>query len=137
MGSETVSQIIPVVDFSNQNMKPGTDTWVSACNVVKTSLEDYGCFVAHYDKFGKELCDNVIFGIEEFFRLPLETKAQKISDRPFHGYLGQLSTLPLYESLDIQDPLTMLGCQIFTQIIWPQGNDRFWLVYSFHNIDSH
>lgn len=125
MGSETVSQIIPVVDLSDQNMKPGTDTWVSACNVVKTSLEEYGCFVAHYDKIGKELCDNVIFGIEEFFKLPLETKGKKISDRPFHGYSGQLLTLPLYESLDIQDPLTMLGCQIFTQIIWPQGNDRF------------
>jgi isopenicillin N synthase-like dioxygenase len=125
MGSESESQIIPVVDFSDQNMKPGTNTWLSACNVVRTSLEDYGCFVAKYDKVGKDLCNSVVSSIEELFALPLETKKQKTSDRPFHGYLGQVSWLPLYESMAIEDPLTMIECQKFAQIMWPQGNHGF------------
>lgn len=126
MGSETQPQI-PVIDFSDENMKPGTDTWHSACHVVRTALEDYGCFGAQFDKVGKELCDSLVFAMEELFNLPLETKTQKTSDRLFHGYLGQVPWLPLYESLGIDNPLTMLGCQKFAQIMWPQeANHRFW-----------
>ncbi|KAK2413559.1 putative 2-oxoglutarate-dependent dioxygenase AOP1 [Trifolium repens] len=88
MGSETESQIIPVVDFSDQNMmKPDTNTWLSACNVVRTSLEDYGCFVAKYDKVGKDLCNFLVSSIEELIiwsPFGLETKKQKTSDRPFY-----------------------------------------------------
>ncbi|XP_058749897.1 probable 2-oxoglutarate-dependent dioxygenase AOP1 [Vicia villosa] len=127
MGTESKSQTIPIIDFSDQTMKPGTDTWLSASNVVRTSLENFGCFVANYDRVGKELCNSVVLQIEELFSLPLETKVQKTSntDRPFHGYIGQVPWLPLYESLAIIDPLTMLGCQKSAQIMWSQGNDRF------------
>ncbi|XP_020234465.1 probable 2-oxoglutarate-dependent dioxygenase AOP1 [Cajanus cajan] len=124
MGSQTQSQL-HVVDFTDENMKPGTDTWLSVCSVVRTALEDNGCFVARYDHIGKELCDSVVFAIEELFSLPLETKVQKISDKPFFGYLGQVSIVPLYESLGIDDPLTLQGCQKFTHVMWPEGNDRF------------
>lgn len=128
MGSQPPqSQIIPVVDFTDENMKPGTDTWLSACHVVRNALEDHGCFVARYDKLGKELCDSVVLAMEELFGLPVETKKQKTSDKLFHGYFGQVSWLPLFESLGIDDPLTMLGCQKFAQIMLPDhGNDRFW-----------
>ncbi|KAJ1404164.1 Oxoglutarate/iron-dependent dioxygenase [Sesbania bispinosa] len=124
MGSQTQSQL-PVVDFTDENMKPGTDTWLSACHVVRTALEDHGCFVARFDKINKELCDSVISAMEELFSLPMETKVQNTSDKLFHGYLGQVSWLPLYESLGIDDPLTIDGCHKFTHIMWPQGNDRF------------
>ena len=125
MGSQTQSQL-PVIDFTDDNMKPGTDAWLSACHVVRTALEEHGCFVARYNKVSKELCDSVVSVMEELFGLPVETKSQKTSDKLFHGYLGQVSWLPLYESLGIDDPLTMEGCQKFAHIMWPEGNNRFW-----------
>lgn len=126
MGSQTQSQELHVVDFTDENMKPGTDAWLSACSVVRTALEDNGFFMARYDKVGKELCDSVVSAVEELFDLPVETKAQKTSEKLFHGYLGQVSWLPLYESVGIDDPLTLLGCQKFGHIMWPEGNHRFW-----------
>lgn len=125
MGSQTQSQL-PVVDFTDENMQPGSDAWLSACHVVRTALEHHGCFVARFDKLGKELCDTVVSNLEELFGLPLETKAQKTSDKLFHSYLGQVSWLPLYESLGIDDPLSVDGCQKFTSIMWPEGNSHFW-----------
>ncbi|CAJ1913710.1 unnamed protein product [Sphenostylis stenocarpa] len=124
MGSQTQSQL-HVVDFTDATMKPGTDAWLSACTLVRSALEDNGCFVARYDSIGKDLCDSVVSAIEQLFSLPLETKRQKTCDKPFHGYLGQVSWIPLFESLGIDDPLTLQGCQKFTHIMWPQGNHRF------------
>ncbi|KAL2320697.1 hypothetical protein Fmac_029666 [Flemingia macrophylla] len=130
MGSQTHCEL-HVVDFTDEKMKPGTDAWLSACSVVRTALEEHGCFVARYDQIGKELCDSVVFALEELFSLPMEIKAQKTSDKPFHGYLGQVSWLPLYESLGIDDPLTSQGCRKFTHIMWPEGNDRFWFQFPY------
>ncbi|XP_014489739.1 2-oxoglutarate-dependent dioxygenase AOP3-like [Vigna radiata var. radiata] len=124
MGSQTQSEL-HVVDFTDATMKPGTDAWFSACTHVREALEDNGCFVARYDRIGKELSDSVVSAMEELFSLPVETKAQKTSDKPFHGYLGQVSWLPLYESLGIDDPLTLQGCQKFAHIMGLQGNHRF------------
>ncbi|KAK7378093.1 hypothetical protein VNO80_03529 [Phaseolus coccineus] len=124
MGSQTQSQL-HVVDFTDEAMKPGTDAWLSACTLVRTALEDNGCLVARYDGIGKDLCDSVVSAMEDLFSLPVETKTQKTSDKPFHGYLGQFSFLPLYESLGIDDPLTLQGCQKFTHIMGLQGNPRF------------
>lgn len=125
MGSQTPSQL-PVVDFTDENLKPGTDAWLSACHVMRTALEDHGCFVARYHKVSPELCSTIVSGMEQLFGLPLETKKQKTSDKLFHGYYGQIPLLPLYESFGIDDPLTFHGCQKFTHIMWPQGNDLFW-----------
>ena len=125
MGSQTPSQL-PVLDFTNENLKPGSDAWLSACHVVRTALEDHGCFIAHYDKVDEELRNSVVSAMDEVFALPVETKRQETSDKLFHGYIGQVSFLPLYESLGIDDPLTIDGCQKFTHKMWPQGNDRFW-----------
>jgi len=125
MGSETQSQL-HVVDFTDEAMKPGTDAWLSACILVRTALEDNGCFLARYHGIGKDLCDSVVSAMGDLFSLPVETKAQKTSDKPFHSYLGQVSWLPLYESLGIDNPLTLQGCQKFTHIMGLQGNHRFW-----------
>ncbi|KAK7244476.1 hypothetical protein RIF29_39299 [Crotalaria pallida] len=124
MGSQSQSPL-HVVDFTNENMKPGTDAWLSACHVARTALEDHGCFIARYDRVSKELCDSVVSALEQLFALPLETKVQKTSDKLFRGYLGQLSWLPLYESLGVDNPLSMDGCQKFAHIMWPQGNQSF------------
>ncbi|KAJ1404163.1 Non-heme dioxygenase N-terminal domain [Sesbania bispinosa] len=122
MGSQTQSEEVAIVDFTNENMKQGTDTWLSACHVVRSALEDHGCFVARFDKISKELSDSVAFAMDELFGLPVETKAQETSDKLFHGYFGQAFWLPLYESLGIDDPLSIHGCQKFAYIMWPQGN---------------
>lgn len=37
---------IPVLDFSNLEMKPGTSSWLSARKDVCRALEEYSCFVA-------------------------------------------------------------------------------------------
>ncbi|CAL0326614.1 unnamed protein product [Lupinus luteus] len=124
MGSQSQSPL-HVVDFTDENMKPGTDAWFSACHIVRTALEDHGCFIARYNRVGKELCDSVVCAMEQLFALPIETKVQKTSDKLFRGYLGQITWLPLYESLGVDNPLSIDGCQKFAHIMWPQGNDHF------------
>ncbi|KAK7392981.1 hypothetical protein VNO78_21431 [Psophocarpus tetragonolobus] len=116
---------LPIVDFTNQNMKVGTEAWLSACHVVKASLEDHGCYLARFDQIGEELRNSVVSEMEQVYSLPEETKKQETSEKLFHGYIGQVSFLPLYESVGIDDPVTMAGCQKFAHIMWPQGNHRF------------
>ncbi|KAK7255300.1 hypothetical protein RIF29_28707 [Crotalaria pallida] len=124
MDSHTAYQL-PVVNFINEIMKPGTETWASACQVIRRALEDHGCFYALCDKVPMELYNSVFNLMEELFHLPLGTKMQKTSDKPYHGYYGQHVQIPLYESLGIDDPLTMEGVQKFTKLMWPAGYDHF------------
>ncbi|TKY64524.1 2-oxoglutarate-dependent dioxygenase AOP1 [Spatholobus suberectus] len=124
MDSQTVFQV-PVVDFTQEGLKPGTERWASACQVIRSALEDHGCFYALCDKVPMELYNSVFTLMEELFDLPLETKMQKISDKPYHGYYGQNVRVPLYESLGINDPLTMEGVQEFAKLMWPAGYDHF------------
>ncbi|XP_014515232.1 probable 2-oxoglutarate-dependent dioxygenase AOP1 [Vigna radiata var. radiata] len=124
MISQNICQV-PVVDFTDKEMKPGTTKWVSACKVIRNALEDHGCFYALYDKVPIELYNSVFTLMEEQFDLPLETKMQKISDKPYHGYYGQNAHVPLYESLGINDPLSTEEIQKFTKLMWPAGYDHF------------
>ncbi|KAK7349160.1 hypothetical protein VNO77_06305 [Canavalia gladiata] len=123
MASQTTCQV-PVVDFTDKKLKPGTQTWVSACQMIRRALEDHGFFYAMCDKVSMELYNSVFDLMEELFHLPLETKMQKNSDKPY-GYYGQTINAPLYESLGINDPLTMEGVQEFTKLMWPEGYDYF------------
>jgi len=128
--SEAVCEV-PVVDFTDKELKPGTRKWASACEVIRNALEDHGCFYALYDEVPMELYNSVFTLMEEQFDLPLETKMQKISDKPYHGYYGQHAHVPLYESLGINHPLTMEGIQNFTKLMWPAGYDHFWYCFRF------
>ncbi|KAL1312487.1 hypothetical protein HN51_039095 [Arachis hypogaea] len=125
MGSQIRVCPFPVIDLSDEKMKAGTEAWVSACRVARRGMEEHGCFVVRFDKVGESLCKCLVSAMEELFGLPVETKAQKTSDKLFHGYLGQVSWIPLYESLGIDDPFSMPACQHFANIMWPQGNNRF------------
>ncbi|XP_020227598.1 probable 2-oxoglutarate-dependent dioxygenase AOP1 [Cajanus cajan] len=125
MGSQTVSQV-PIVDFTlDEEFKPGSAKWASACQVIRSALEDHGCFYALCDKVPMELHNSVFTLMEQLFDLPSETKMQKISDKPYHGYYGQNVHVPLYESLGINDPSTVEGVQEFTKLMWPTGYDHF------------
>ncbi|KAF7804041.1 putative 2-oxoglutarate-dependent dioxygenase AOP1 [Senna tora] len=129
MGSEReCGDEVAVVEFGEENLKPGSEAWVSACGVVRRALEEHGCFIAVYDKVSTELCNSVLWALEQLFDLPLETKKQPTSEKLFHSYFG-VPWLPLYESLAIDNALTNDGCQHFTRIMWPQGNHRFWYIY--------
>ncbi|KAJ1382112.1 Oxoglutarate/iron-dependent dioxygenase [Sesbania bispinosa] len=124
MGSQTQCQL-PIIDFTNENLKAGTETWVSTCEVVRSALEDHGGFVAIYDKVDSETYNSVYSAMEKFFDLSIETKRRKTTEKPIFSYSGQRSGIPLYESTGIMNPLTIEECQKFTHIIWPEGNHHF------------
>ncbi|XP_030968259.1 probable 2-oxoglutarate-dependent dioxygenase AOP1 [Quercus lobata] len=125
MGSE-LQQKLPVLDFSCDNLKPGTSTWLSTSKEVMQALEDYGCFVVVYDKAPLELRNEVFGALEELFDLPTETKMKnKYDQKPLNGYVGQIPKIPLHESMGIDNATTLEGTQTFTHMLWPNGNDRF------------
>lgn len=120
----TQSQL-PIVDFTNENLKPGTDAWVSASQVVRSALEDHGGFLALYNKVSLETYDSVYSEMMNFFDLSIKTKRRKTTEKPIFSYSGQLPGIPLYESVGIMNPLSFQDCQKYTHVMWPQGNDHF------------
>lgn len=125
MGSELQAEL-PVIDFSSENLKPGTSSWVSTCKEVQRALEDYGCFVLVYNKLTSELRNEVFGALEKLFDLPTETKMRNKYEKPLNGYVGQIPKLPLHESMGIDNATTLEGTQSFTNLMWPNGNDRVW-----------
>lgn len=126
MGSQTESQLpLPVIDFTDENLKPGTDTWVLACEAVRSAFEEHGGFLALYDKVDAVLQDTVFSAMKQLLDLPLETKMQRTTDKPIYSYAGLRPDIPLYESMAIDNPVCAKDCQKYTTIMWPQGNDYF------------
>uniref|UniRef100_A0A2N9I584 Fe2OG dioxygenase domain-containing protein n=1 Tax=Fagus sylvatica TaxID=28930 RepID=A0A2N9I584_FAGSY len=124
MGSELQPKL-PVLDFSNENLKPGTSSWLSKSKEVRQALEDYGCFVVLYDKVPSDLRNDVFGALEELFDLPTEIKLKNKYEKPLNGYVGQIPKLPLHESMGIENATSLEGTQTFTNLMWPSGNDRF------------
>ncbi|XP_054779544.1 probable 2-oxoglutarate-dependent dioxygenase AOP1 isoform X2 [Prosopis cineraria] len=126
MGSLTVSQI-PIIDFSDENMKPGTDTWFSASQVLRSAVESHGCFYAMTNEISMELFNSVFALMKELFDLPLETKNQKTSEKPNHGYYPRIPKAPLYESvgIDLDGSTNEEAIQMFANKMWPKGYDHF------------
>lgn len=117
---------LPVIDLTKKNVEPfGLTSWVSTRKEVVRALEDYGCFIAIYDKVPVELYNAVFNVSKEVHDLPIETKALNTSDTPSHGYVGQKPFIPLYEALGIENSTTLQGVQKFTNLMWPSGNQRF------------
>ncbi|KAK6912129.1 Isopenicillin N synthase-like, Fe(2+) 2OG dioxygenase domain [Dillenia turbinata] len=115
MVSETLPKL-PVINLSDENLKPGTSDWISTCNDVIKALEEYGCFIAVYDRVPVELHNAVLSAAEELFTLPVETS---------YGFVGGNVLIPLHESLGIIHPNTIESVQSFTSLMWPSGNDHF------------
>ena len=138
MGSDQTTKSehkIPVVDFNEEDMKPGSDSWAVAREQVRRGFEEYGCFEIACRDFPVEL-HNAVFGAgKELLDLPMETKVRRANARPgATGYLGNIPALPLYESVGIENADTPEGAEHFTNIMWPQGNDTFRYVFSNFNI---
>ena len=125
MGSHPPPKI-PVVNISKENLKPGSNSWSATCKDVILALEEYGCFIAVYDKVSSQLQKTLFSALEELFDLPTETKIQNAHNKPYHGYVGQHARLPLHESLGIDNATTLEGIRSFANLMWPAGNDIFW-----------
>ncbi|GMN37301.1 hypothetical protein TIFTF001_006713 [Ficus carica] len=125
MESETNLKI-PVINFNQENSKPGSDSWVLACKQVRHAMEEYGCFEIVFDEFPLELHNSIFRAAKDLFDLPVETKNQKINDRPvLLDYLAERPWSPRYERTGIDSPETLQGAEYFTKLMWPQGNDTF------------
>ncbi|XP_010535123.1 PREDICTED: probable 2-oxoglutarate-dependent dioxygenase AOP1 [Tarenaya hassleriana] len=133
MGSISTTKI-PVLDFTNQDLIPDTPLWVSTSVEACKALEEYGCFVAVYGGAPPHLAGAAFSAAEELFCLPTETKRKNVNDKPYHGYVGQMSVIPLHEGLGIDYVTDRDHVRKFTELMWPQGNDPFCeTVYSFSN----
>ncbi|KAB1218616.1 putative 2-oxoglutarate-dependent dioxygenase AOP1.2 [Morella rubra] len=125
MGSHNSPLKLPVIDFSNPDLKPGTPNWDSLKAQVRQALEEYGCFEALFNKVQLELRKELLGEIEELFDLPLQTKLRNVSKKPYHGYLGQYPWLPLYESMGIDDANIPEKVENVANIFWPEGKQSF------------
>ncbi|KDP37370.1 hypothetical protein JCGZ_06824 [Jatropha curcas] len=125
MGSLSNSKL-PVIDFSSENLEAaGTSGWVSKCKDVLKALEEYGCFVAVYDKVPLQLHADLFNVLQELFDLPLETKRKNVSDVPFTGFIEHVPHRSFIESMAITRTETLEGIQDFTKTMWPNGNNNF------------
>ncbi|XP_022714503.1 probable 2-oxoglutarate-dependent dioxygenase AOP1 [Durio zibethinus] len=116
---------LPIIDFSNKDLKQGTPEWDSVKVLVRKALEEFGCFEALVDE-DIELREAVFGALEEVFDLPLETKMLNVSEKPYHGYLGvHPERSPLYESIGIDEPNITQNVEGLSNILWPQGNTAF------------
>ncbi|CAI0459350.1 unnamed protein product [Linum tenue] len=96
MGSQSCPSKLPLLDFSKpESTKTGSSEWESLKSQVREALEEYGCFEACFDKISSELLTAVLRSTEEIFELPLESKLQNVSEKRYHGYVGQHAQVPL------------------------------------------
>ncbi|KAG7553139.1 Oxoglutarate/iron-dependent dioxygenase [Arabidopsis thaliana x Arabidopsis arenosa] len=116
----SVSVQLPVINFSNQTLKPGSSKWDEVKADVRKALEDYGCFEASFDKLSVGLKKSVFEAMEELFELPIQTKQRNVSSKPFHGYL----CYNLYQSLGIDDANVLEKVNDFTQQLWPDHGNK-------------
>ncbi|KAH7565128.1 hypothetical protein ACOSP7_020722 [Xanthoceras sorbifolium] len=121
MGSQTVPKI-PVVDFSKEDLKPGTEAWFSTSKQVCNALEEHGCFIVECKDVSSDLHNTIFDEAKQLFDLPLEVKKKNTSEYPFRGYVSDGS---YYESLNIEDAASLESTENFTNLMWPDGNGRF------------
>ncbi|OUZ99667.1 Oxoglutarate/iron-dependent dioxygenase [Macleaya cordata] len=132
MSPKTLNKL-PIIDFTRDKLNPGTNNWFLVRTKVRRALEEYGCFEAVYDsKVPLKLHNEMFDAVKELFDLPLKTKIQNTSDKPYYGYDGQTSVRPLLEGMGIDDAPVLEQVQSFTNLMWPEGNDNFCeIVHSF------
>ncbi|CAN6570627.1 unnamed protein product [Malus baccata var. baccata] len=124
MASETPLRL-PIIDFSKPDLNQGTKEWDLVRAQVHNALEEYGCFEALFNKVPSDIRKSTIESMEELFDLPLQTKLQNVSKKPYHGYVGQYPMVPLYESMGFDDANVYEQVESLTNTLWPQGNPRF------------
>ncbi|CAI0459330.1 unnamed protein product [Linum tenue] len=120
------SSKLPLLDFSTpESTKTGSSEWESLKPQVRKALEEYGCFEACFDNIPSDLLGAVYRSTEEIFELPLASKQQNVSEKPYHGYVGHIAQVPLYESLGIDGVTVGERVEALANTMWPQGNPTF------------
>jgi isopenicillin N synthase-like dioxygenase len=76
-----------VIDFSSEKLKPGTTSWTLTSKDVQSALEEYGCFIAVYDKVSNELENAIFHARKQVFELPTETKLRNVAQRTYYAKL--------------------------------------------------
>ncbi|KAL4387196.1 hypothetical protein GQ457_09G006200 [Hibiscus cannabinus] len=122
--SPAINMKVPVIDLFDENSKPGSDAWISKCKDVRAAFEQYGCFLATYDKVSLQLQDDVFLSLQQLFNLPTQVKVQNTSEKPYFGYFKH-PCIPLSESMGIDNPTLLEGTLSFTNLMWPKGNKTF------------
>lgn len=125
MASGTLLRI-PIIDFSHLGLRPGSPEWETIKLQVQKALEEYGCFEAVFVKVSSDLRKALFSALEELFDLPLETKVKNSSKKPFHGYVQKIPKMLLFESLGFDDANVLEKVKGFTDVLWPEGNPKFW-----------
>ncbi|XP_008227261.1 PREDICTED: probable inactive 2-oxoglutarate-dependent dioxygenase AOP2 [Prunus mume] len=125
MGSLTTVHELPTINFSIEDLKPGSASWFSTAKQVRFALEEYGSFVAQYDQISAELLNNMFGQAKDLFEVPKENKVKNVGDEPYRGHMGPNPLLPLYESLCIDNVTYPQETQKFKNLMWPEGKDNF------------
>ncbi|XP_006367749.1 probable 2-oxoglutarate-dependent dioxygenase AOP1 [Solanum tuberosum] len=125
MNSENIK--LPKIDFSQEDLKTDTLVWNQVKSQVHKALVEYGCFEASFDKIPIHLRKSIFESLQQIFDLPLQTKLENISTKPFHGYISSKTfpSFPLFESMCVDDANIPGKAEKFAQILWPQGNPSF------------
>ncbi|MBA0779409.1 hypothetical protein Gotri_003663 [Gossypium trilobum] len=124
MGFQTPLKL-PVIDFSKPDLKPGSNEWDLVKGQVQQALQEYGCFEALFDKIPLHLREAIFGSLQELFDLPLQAKIRNVSNKPYHGYVGQYPQVPLYESMGVDGANITEKVEALTTTLWPQGNSSF------------
>lgn len=114
---------ISVIDFSG--VKEGTPQWESVKSQVRKALQEHGFFEAKFGQNSFDLQKSAFEQVRQVFDLPLQIKMRNNINKAGRGYIGQIPSHPLYESLAIDDPLANGSVECFTNLLWPQGNPDF------------
>ena len=133
MGSNSLHKElrIPTINFSLEDLKPGSSSWVSTCKQVRYALEEYGCFIALYQQISPQLMDNIFGQSRDLFEVPLENKVKNTSEEPYRGYIGPNPLMPLYEGMAIDNVTCPQETQKFRDLMCHQGKPKFRYVPSY------
>ncbi|XP_068321836.1 deoxypodophyllotoxin synthase-like [Pyrus communis] len=116
---------LPTINFSAEDMKPGSSSWLSTAKQVRSALEEYSSFVVQYDQISPELQNSIFGQAADLFEVPLENKVKNVGEQPYHGYVGPHPGIPLFESLCIDNVTSPQATLEFKNLMWPAGKKNF------------
>ncbi|XP_065869173.1 2-oxoglutarate-dependent dioxygenase AOP3-like [Euphorbia lathyris] len=125
MASLEESPKLHVIYLAEETFKEGTSEWRKACSEVRQAFEEHGCFALDCTVFSTELRQGIFGGLKELFDLPTQVKMQNKCQRPLISYVGNISRMPIHESLGLEDAATFQAVNNFTHRMWPSGNNHF------------